>query len=309
MHTIPVKRQAILVHGFAGKTSFMKEIEETLRVEPFNQIYDSVSNISYYDSRHGIDFSRSYDLKTPIFDKNSKQTLTHNLFNKISAEIFDCKENVFLDIYAHSMGGLVTRAMVKYLLMDEKQENQNTSVWINNGLIQNIFLLGTPNRGTNLAQRIVTIPADILISGLNFALEIPRQGITKEDFTIMNSQFIQMVPNASFLKDLNKRQKDLDKSINWVTVKGLNSGGILGIVWQPFLFRKFWLNRHFPFLHKGMIPNDGVVDADSVPLKYATNLTVPKATHMDLLKWKSKKSGQTVLKLLKPYILASKEKC
>ncbi len=33
MHAIPVKTQAILVHGFAGKTSFMKEIEETLREE------------------------------------------------------------------------------------------------------------------------------------------------------------------------------------------------------------------------------------------------------------------------------------
>ncbi len=306
MHTIPVKRQAILIHGFAGKTSFMKEIEETLRVEPFNQIYDSVSNISYYDSRHGIDFSRPYDLKTPIFDKNSKQTLAHNLFNKISAEIFDCKENVFLDIYAHSMGGLVIRSMVKYLSLGVNQEKKNGS-WINNGLIQNIFLLGTPNHGTHLAQRLVMIPTDILISGLNFALEIPRQGITSEDFTIMNSQFMQMVPNASFLKDLNERQKDLDKSINWVTVRGLNSGGMLGFVWQPFLFRKFWVNRHFPFLHKGMIPNDGVVDADSVPLKDATNLTVPKATHMDLLKWKSRKSGQTVLKLLEPLILASKE--
>jgi len=124
MHTIPVKRQAILIHGFAGKTSFMKEIEETLRVEPFNQIYDSVSNISYYDSRHGIDFSRPYDLKTPIFDKNSKQTLAHNLFNKISAEIFDCKENVFLDIYAHSMGGLVIRSMVKYLSLGVNQEKK-----------------------------------------------------------------------------------------------------------------------------------------------------------------------------------------
>lgn len=306
MNTIPVKRQAILIHGFAGKTSFMKEIEETLRVEPFNQIYDSVSNISYYDSRHGLDFSRPYDLKTPIFDKNSKQTLAHNLFNKISAEIFDCKENVFLDIYAHSMGGLVTRALVRFLLLENQQEKQD-GVWINNGLIQNIFLLGTPNHGTHLAQRLLMVPADILLSGLNLVLEIPRQGITSEDFTIMNSQFLQMVPNASFLKDLNKRQKLLDKSINWITVRGLYSGGMLGIVWQPFLFRKFWVNRHFPFLHKGMIPNDGFVDADSVPLKYATNLTVPKATHMDLLKWKSKKSGQIVLKLLKPHILASKE--
>ncbi|MHA2073988.1 MAG: esterase/lipase family protein, partial [Candidatus Hodarchaeales archaeon] len=152
---MPLKRVAILVHGFAGKTGFMKEIEQTFNEEPYTQIYESVSNISYYDSKHGIDFSRPYDLKTPIFDEKSKQTLCHNLFNKISDEIFNYEENVSLDIFSHSMGGLVTRAMVKFLLLENQQEEQE-GIWINNARIQNIFLLGTPNRGTHLAQRLVT---------------------------------------------------------------------------------------------------------------------------------------------------------
>lgn len=306
MDTTPLKRVAILVHGFAGKTGFMKEIEQTFNEEPYTQIYESVSNISYYDSKYGIDFSRPYDLKTPIFDEKNKQTLSNNLFNKISAEIFDYEENVALDIFAHSMGGLVTRAMINFLLLENQQVEQE-GVWINNGRIHNIFLLGTPNRGTNLAQRMITIPADILISGLNLVMEIPRQGVTSEDFTILNSQFMQMVPKSSFLKKLNRKMKNIDKNIKWITVRGMNSSGILGIVWQPFLFRKIWFDRHFPFMHMGMISNDGVVNANSIPLRYATNLTIPQATHMDLLKWKSKKAGKKVQLLLKP-IIFSKEK-
>lgn len=302
----PPKRVAILLHGFAGKTSFMKEIEQTFKEEPYTQIYESVSNISYYDSKYGIDFSLPYDLKTPIYDRRSKQTLTHNLFNKISAEIVDYKENISLDIYAHSMGGIVTRAMVKFLLLENSQEERE-GVWINNGKIQNIFLIGTPNHGTLLAQRLIIIPADILVSGLNLVMEIPRQGITSENFTILNSQFMQIVPKSSFLKKLNEKTKDIDKDINWITIRGMNSSGILGIVWQPFLFRKFWFDRQFPFIHIGMISNDGVVNANSIPLKYARNLTIPQATHMDLLKWKSKKAGKKVQQLVKP-IIFSREK-
>ena len=52
-----------------------------------------------------------------------------------------------------------------------------------------------------------------------------------------------------------------------------------------------------------MIPNDGVVDAASVPLKFGINFTIPKATHMDLLSWKTKVAGKEIKKLLKPLIL------
>jgi hypothetical protein len=124
------------------------------------------------------------------------------------------------------------------------------------------------------------------------------------DWQILKSQFIQMVPTSNFLKNLNKELTKGEKAVKWFTIRGLNSSGLLESVWQPFLFRKLWINRKFPYLHIGLIPNDGVVDADSVPLKHAENLTVPSATHMDLLKWNSKKSGKLVRDLLSPLILS-----
>lgn len=298
------KRIAICCHGFLGETGMLKEIEATLNEDPFDQVYDRVSNISYYSSKYGINFTRPYDLKTPIFEKNTKQTLAHHFFGKICSILNDYNEEVNLDIYAHSMGGLVTRSMVKYL-----SEEKNNKIWINNGNIENIFLLGTPNHGTRLAQHAFNVPADILMTGLNLLLELPN-GVTSEDWQILKSQFMQMIPNSSFLKQLNQRSKHIEKSINWVTVRGLRWIGQLGwlpMVWQPFIFRKFWIDRHFPFLHIGNIPNDGLVDANRVPLKFATNLKVPSATHMSLLYWKSKKSGKQILNLLKPIILADKE--
>ncbi|MFX0152191.1 MAG: hypothetical protein ACFFAJ_15500, partial [Candidatus Hodarchaeota archaeon] len=176
-------------------------------------------------------------------------------------------------------------------------------------LIRNIFLLGTPNYGTRLAQHAINIPVDIILTGLNLLLELP-DGVTSEDLQILNSQFIQMTPNSSFLKQLNQRSRNIEKSINWVTVRGLKwirQLGWLPLVWQPFFFRKIRIDSHFPFIHVGIIPNDGLVDASRVPLKYATNLTVPSATHMDLLHWKRKPSGKQVLDLLKQIILAEKE--
>ena len=298
------KRIAICCHGFLGEPGMLKEIETTLGEAPFDQIYDRVSNISYYSSKYGINFTRPYDLKTPIYKKGTNQTLAHHFFAQICSILKDYNEEVSLDIYAHSMGGLVTRSIVKYL-----SKERNDGIWIKNGLIRNIFLLGSPNHGTRLAQRSINIPVDILMTGLNLLLELP-DGVTSEDTQILNSQFIQMVPNSSFLKQLNKPSKNIEESINWVTVRGLKWIGQLGwlpMVWQPFLFRKIWIDRHFPFLHIGVIPNDGLVDANRVPLKFATNLTISTATHMSLLYWKSKKSGKKVLKLLKPIILANRE--
>ncbi|MFX1284999.1 MAG: hypothetical protein ACFFB5_15160 [Promethearchaeota archaeon] len=295
------KRIAICCHGFLGEPGMLKEIEVTLNEDPFDQIYDLVSNLSYYSSKYGINFTRPFDLKTPIYKKDSNQSLAHHLFLQICSILKDYnEEEVDLDIYAHSMGGLVTRSMIKYLT-----EKKQTSIWIRNGVIRNIFLLGTPNHGTRLAQRAINIPVDILMTGLNILLELPDE-VTSEDLKILNSQFIQMIPNSSFLKQLNEPSKILEESINWFTVRGLKWIGQLGwlpMVWQPFLFRKFWIDRHFPFLHVGIIPNDGLVDASRVPLKYATNLTIPSATHMSLLYWKSKKSGIEVLNKLKPIIL------
>ncbi|MFX0151309.1 MAG: esterase/lipase family protein, partial [Candidatus Hodarchaeota archaeon] len=131
----------------------LKEIEETLKTEPFDQIYDRVSNLTYYSSKYGINFTRRYDLKTPIYKKNTDQTLAHNLFVKICSVLKDYNEEVTIDIFAHSMGGLVTRSMIKYL-----SSEKDNGIWIRNGLIRNIFLLGTPNYGTRLAQHAINIP-------------------------------------------------------------------------------------------------------------------------------------------------------
>lgn len=296
------KRIAICCHGFLGVPEMMHEVETTLSKDPFDQVYDRVFNISYYSSKYGINFSQPFDLKTPIYEKTTNQTLAHNFLNQIYFCLKDYREEINIDIYAHSMGGLVTRSMVKYL-----SEERDDGIWIKNGIIRKIFLLGTPNHGTRLSQHSIDIPIDILMTGLNLMFELP-DGLTSDDLQLFKSQFMQMVPNSTFLRQLNQSSKSIEELITWVTVRGLswiNQLGWLPVVWQPFLFRKFWVDGHFPFFHVGIIPNDGLVDAKRVPLKFAKNLTVPSATHMDLLCWKSKKSGRQVLDILKPIIMVN----
>jgi len=272
----------------------MSEIEEYLTSSAFTEVYDNVLNLSYYNSNYGLNFSLPYDLKTPICDPNTKQTLSNYLLDLIHSSIENPQREVFIDIFAHSMGGLVTRAMIRYLMPLKD----------NFFKFSKVFLLGTPNHGTRLAQRIINIPTDLLLTGLNIALEIPRGGVSMSDLQVLKSQFIQMVPNSEFLKNLNKGLTKEEKAVKWYTVRGLNSSGLLESVWQPFLFRRFWVDRKFPYLHIGLIPNDGVVDAASVPLKHALNLVVPSAKHMDLLKWNSKDSGRLVRDLLSFHILS-----
>ncbi len=276
---------ALLVHGFAGKSAFMDEIQESLNEISKIPIYNIILNLSYYSSTYGLDFSLPYDLRTPIYDPRTNQTLAHHLFKLIIRKIQNYSEFVEMDIFAHSMGGLVTRAMIKYLLGKSKL----------NFSIRRVFLLGTPNHGTRLAQKLINIPTDIFLTGLNLILELPRGGISGSDWYTLNSQFLQMVPKSQFLKELNRPLNDTEKSIEWFTIRGLNTSGLLESVWQPFLFRKFWINSTFPFIHRGVIPNDGLVDAQNVPLKYATNILIPEVGHMDLLKWKSSKAGRKVL--------------
>jgi len=275
---------ALLVHGFAGKTAFMDEIQEKLHEMSKVPIYNTILNLSYYSSTYGLDFSLPYDLRTPIYDPRTNQTLAHHLFELIIKAIQPYPEFIIMDIFAHSMGGLVTRAMIKYIL---SKYNLNFS-------IRKVFLLGTPNHGTRLAQKLINIPTDIFLTGLNLILELPRGGISGSDWYTLNSQFLQMVPKAPFLKELNKSLNDIERFIEWFTIRGLNTSGLLESVWQPFLFRKFWINSTFPFIHRGIIPNDGLVDAQNVPLNHATNILIPEVGHMDLLKWKSSSSGRKV---------------
>ncbi len=286
-------RVAVLIHGFAGKKKFMGEIEQCLVEAPFNEVYKEIFNMSYYNSRHGLDFSQPYDLRTSIYDPKVPQNLSQFFYKSILSTIENYQSPVYIDVFAHSMGGLVTRAMVKYILSKINQKFR----------INRVFMLGTPNHGTRLAQRLINIPSDIFLTGLNLLLELPRGGVDMTDLQILNSQFMQMTQKSLFLRELNGPLTNVEKSIKWVTVRGLNSSGLLEAIWQPFIFRKVRINRNFPFVHIGMIPNDSVVDADSVPLKHARNFTVPGANHMNLLKWISEESGQEVRSVLQPIIL------
>jgi hypothetical protein len=291
MKSSGIIRVAILVHGFVGKKSFMEEIEQSFCEAPFDKIYKKVLNFSLYSSRYGLDLSKPYDITTPIYSKGLKETLSNYLLTQITTELKHEQSKIILDIYAHSLGGLVTRAMIRYLFNEKRI------------VIKNVVLLGTPNHGTRLAQKIMTIPADLLMNALNIIFEIPSGELDRNNLVFFRSQFMQLLPKSPFLKALNKPLLKKEQSIQWITVRGLKSTGQLGVIWQPFLFRKFWINRKWPFIHRGMIPNDGVVDAASVPLKFGINFTIPNATHMDLLSWKTKSAGKEIQKLLKPLIL------
>lgn len=287
-----VSRSAIVLHGFLGDTSMMEEVASKLTELG---IYKVIHNLSYYDSRNGLDISKTFDVRTPIFQHNTTETLTHNLFHKLS----NLLKTTEVDFFAHSMGGLVTRAMLRYLAI-----RSNASLKIGESIVKNVFLIGTPNHGTLLAKKFFNFPGDLMATSLNLLLDLPRGMVTEDDLQLFRSQFVQMIPKGDFLHELNAKDNFVEKAVKWFTFRGLNAEGLLGLVWQPVIFRKYWLNRPFPFVKTLPIPNDGVVNSDSVPLPYASNYAIEEATHMDLVRWSSKEPGRDVWTIVKDLIQA-----
>ncbi len=293
-------RVLLLLHGFLGSTSDLGEINDAIKESKDNP-FDNIWNLSYYDSDYGLDITKPNSIRTPIFNPNTEvHSLVIHLYNILEEKLTPSHaKNVQITIIAHSMGGLLARALIKYKC---NQHNQKQELFPN-CFIETIILLGTPNHGTLLANKWLFLPVQELIDFLTFIYNLPSS-ISIHDLIKNNSQMTQMETNSLFLKSLNK--PETIKYVKIVTVAGLNNKtfGRLPLIWEPFIFWKIRINSVFPWIHIGQIQNDGLVQSNSVSLKGETvkNFTVKDANHLNMLEWKSNPIGKSIYKKLNDFI-------
>ncbi|OLS16561.1 MAG: hypothetical protein HeimC3_53070 [Candidatus Heimdallarchaeota archaeon LC_3] len=267
-----------------------------------NNPFDKTWNLSYYDSDHGLDLTKKHHIGTPIFNLDSNSvSLVKNLYHQLITKVDNLNSEEIIDfsVIAHSMGGLVIRALVQY-----KTSYKNGIVWLTDKVsISTIALLGTPNHGTNLAKEWITIPAEIIIDTITDFFSIISGSFSLVHIN-NNSQMAQMVKNSRLLKELNK--KEGIEGVKVITLRGMdNRLGLFPNLWEPFFFWKIRIDSNFPWIHIGVIKNDGIVHADSVPLKGKNikNYTVIEANHQEMLNWITDSAGiQVKEKILKHFM-------
>ena len=283
----------LILHGFLGFTDMMKEIEESFHSE--YKYFDHIWNLTYYDSPSGLDLNQPFNIGTSVFEEESKISLVENLYVKLLKDInlLNSSEKIDIIVIAHSLGGLVIRALIKY-----KCTFKANKQWVNeNCSISSIFLLGPPNHGTYIADKWVVIPAETLIELLTKLLNIYDPGL-KKSHIVNKSQMSQMETGSEFLRHLNREESI--KGCRVYTFRGsANKTDFFSIIFQP-IFLKFWYDCNFPWLHFREIKNDGIVQAKSVPLKGKNiqNFLIENSNHINLIEWKTNPAGKIIKEII-----------
>ena len=297
------KKIAILIHGFYNTPESMNEIENFIRTDPvLKKIYVDIWNISYYDSKRGLDQTRPHNIFTPIYQHNDPHD--DSLAKKAFQEIKDMAnslndEDISLDLIGHSLGGLVIRCLVQYFT--EKKDNH---IFLANFPINNLILLGTANKGSQIASKLAktTLPLQIAINSFKLLYDLADGEIEEDDlFNFHSYQFHQFSWNSSWIKQINKDFKPF-KHLNWITVRGITKGNLLYDLWNGWTLWRINFRKDFPFIHIGPLPNDGLIEARSVPLPGAKNFTVKNCSHHELIKWESSPCGKKVAQILVKFL-------
>ncbi len=226
-------RILLILHGFLGLSTMMNEIVECFNSQ--QKYFDHIWNLSYYDSPAGLDLNQPVNIGTPIFDTASNVSLVENLYSKLLNNIttLNCSEKINFTVIAHSLGGLVIRALIAYKCIFRTNKQ-----WLNdNSFFSSLFLFGSPNHGTYLADKWLIIPAETLIELLTKLFSLKNSDL-KESHFINNSQMTQMETKSTFLKALNKENSL--KGCNIVNFRGeASKTDIFTILFQP-VFWRFW---------------------------------------------------------------------
>ncbi len=294
------KKIAILIHSFFNTPESMIEVEEFLRSDPvLGQQYDEIWRISYYDSERGLDQTKPHNLFTPIYEHDDPEdhSLTRKAFEQIEWNAMPVADaNVRFDLIGHSLGGLIIRCLIQYF-----SERKNGHVTLAGHPVENLILLGTANRGSSLASRLATatLPLQLIIDTFKLIHDLADAKIDEDDlFKFYTYEFHQFSWQSDWIKRLNRDFKSYQK-LRWATVRGVVKSDLLSDLWNGLVFWRIQFRKEFPFIHFGPLPNDGIIEARSVPLPGAKNFTVKPCAHHELVQWKNSQNGVKVAQTVK----------
>ena len=183
----PINTHVYFVHGYNGKNSQFDDLVFYLLSKNLLDRYASYRYFDYFErgqseglSNHEI--HEKYNISDYAYDFSVKLANEHQSETQI-------------DIVAHSLGGLITREMLR--LYREQLQNQGIE-------IGRIITLGTPHTGIQLTK----IPLLEIINAFS------GNGWYSPILDSIN-------PRSSFLQTLNTNPENYSEGIEWYTVAGI----------------------------------------------------------------------------------------
>lgn len=226
-----------------------------------------IQALQYHPNRNPKGYKKIY-----VFDLYSKKdgrcnfqlditTLAAELMKSIetSRDNWSFCENGEIDFIGASMGGLIVRKFIQDFMVGENQIS--TKSW-GTLRIKNIVLIATPNYGCKivdlLQNPVIQLFLRIFYGKKNFSQSKQVQQISVGQINVWKPFFRNLItkytPINVFLERLNSTIQT-PGNIRWVTIRGT---------------KRKWFTR---LLYNKNILSDGVVNAASVPLKGAENIS------------------------------------
>jgi len=169
------------------------------------------------------------------------------------------QQNSEIDFLGASMGGLIVRKFVQEYMIGENQIFSKTWGRLR---IRSVVLIATPNKGCKIVDLLqnpfVQLFLRVFHGKNNFSQSQQIQQISVGKINVWEPIFGNLVkkhtPINSFISNLNAIDHT-PGSIRWITIRGT---------------KRKWLTS---MIYKKKILNDGVVNASSVPLEGAENIS------------------------------------
>ncbi|TFG31315.1 hypothetical protein EU527_12790 [Candidatus Thorarchaeota archaeon] len=232
--THPLGCYVYFVHGYFGNNSIFDDMINT--IDSTLDKYDGYRLYSYFEDYPSLTASEVHNIQGGI------STYAYNFMNRILA---DNAPGTQIDVVAHSLGGIITREMLRLYRSDLELAGIE---------IGRVITAGTPHYGTELARyglAQMAIIALISLFGDNWASPV----------------FYSLHPLGSLITTLNDNPSSYSSGIKWYTLGGNDLG--LGLA-------LYVLGVHSWF-------NDQLVTTLSASLSFAENSTALYCDHTTLV--------------------------
>jgi pimeloyl-ACP methyl ester carboxylesterase len=189
----PLESYVYFLHGYFGDNSdfsYMKAyLEESLYLRYHS---DCIKYYSYFEDYPGIPENLVHYVPGGV------STFSENFYNRL---ISDHSEGTQIDIVAHSLGGMITREMLRLHRTDLETEGIE---------IGRVITLGTPHYGTQMAC------ANLGAIGITVLLSLFGD-------MWLSPVFLQMHPSSCFITDLNSDPESYMSGIEWYSIGGYDA--------------------------------------------------------------------------------------
>ncbi len=175
------------VHGYNGKNS---QFNDLILYLLGNNLLDRYVSYQYFDY-----FERGQSEGLSTYEIHEKYNISDYAYDFCMKLANKHHSEAQIDIVAHSLGGLITREMLR--LYREQLENQGIN-------ISRIITLGTPHTGIQFANVPLLEVIDAFLGDRWYS-------------TILNS----IDPSSSFLQTLNAAPSNYSEGIEWYTIAGV----------------------------------------------------------------------------------------